>query len=488
VLRMSWVIIKQRWRVLARERTFWITVALLGLAIGYGFFDGWSRLREERQAERVFAQQSYGALSHNRELDLAIEQRIAAGQEQERIPPPFGSRHPVYVAAWCRLPAMLPPSPLGWLAVGNSDLYPVAYAGPEHDEVSQISNPLKVLYGHWDLCFTAVCLFPLVILALSFDLIASEKENGILRLLLSQPIRSHTIVVAKAAASASIVFGAAVAFFLAGLIVSGIDWSPAMAVRLLFFALTAAAYGVFWLGLAVCINTLGWSAAMNALILSISWLCLVVLAPFTINQIATWSHPIPPRSELVNAERSIPEAVQKIDSPQLVAGFLGRHPEVGRQADMTDLGKMYLAAAARREEVQRRIQAEQERFEAQLGRQQRFVNRLSVLAPAVLLQNTLVELAGTGRARHLDFLRQKSDYEKQYDAFFLRKKLALPDSIFRAADYASIPAMSYEEERLGTVLGRTLPGFAIVALYAGASLTAALARVRRFSLTTDLSM
>jgi len=54
-------------------------------------------------------------------------------------------------------------------------------------------------------------------------------------------------------------------------------------------------------------------------------------------------------------------------------------------------------------------------------------------------------------------MRQKREFEKEYDGAFLPRRLALPNSIFTAADYALIPTMEYQEERLEKVLERALP-------------------------------
>jgi hypothetical protein len=56
--------------------------------------------------------------------------------------------------------------------------------------------------------------------------------------------------------------------------------------------------------------------------------------------------------------------------------------------------------------------------------------------------------------RYLDFMRQKRQFERDYEAVFLPRRLALPNSVFTAADYTMIPAMAYQEEPVGKVLTR----------------------------------
>jgi hypothetical protein len=91
---MFWIIARYHARLLVRERIIGTALVLLTLAMAYSFVAGHHRLVQERAAEGVFKQRAQEVLTRNQRLALAIEQRIAAGLEQERIPLPFGSRHP----------------------------------------------------------------------------------------------------------------------------------------------------------------------------------------------------------------------------------------------------------------------------------------------------------------------------------------------------------------------------------------------------------
>ena len=98
-----------------------------------------------------------------------------------------------------------------------------------------------------------------------------------------------------------------------------------------------------------------------------------------------------------------------------------------------------------------------EAWERALRAQETLARRLAASTPAAALTGSLVQLAGTGRERYLDFIEQKRVLEDQYEAFFLPRRLALPNSIFHAADYSQIPTMTYREGALRTVLLRAAP-------------------------------
>jgi ABC-2 type transport system permease protein len=62
---------------------------------------------------------------------------------------------------------------------------------------NDIENPSHLLSGHFDLAFVIVYLFPLLIFALSYNLLSAEREIGTLRLLMSQPLALRTLVPGK---------------------------------------------------------------------------------------------------------------------------------------------------------------------------------------------------------------------------------------------------------------------------------------------------
>jgi ABC-2 type transport system permease protein len=61
------------------------------------------------------------------------------------------------------------------------------------------------------------------------------------------------------------------------------------------------------------------------------------------------------------------------------------------------------------EDVSRRARPVVDRYEQQLTRQQTLIDRLRFLSPAVLMQDALNDVAGTGAARHRHFLGQVID-------------------------------------------------------------------------------
>ncbi len=82
---------------------------------------------------------------------------------------------------------ILPDAPLAIAAVGLSDLYPHAFkvsAGSKDSFlfVDEIANPAHLLSGSFDLAFVIVYLYPLLLLALCYNVLSGEQEQGTLAL------------------------------------------------------------------------------------------------------------------------------------------------------------------------------------------------------------------------------------------------------------------------------------------------------------------
>src|SRR3546814_8041051 len=72
------------------------------------------------------------------------------------------------------------------------------------------SDLWKLLSGQFDLAFVLVYMFPLFIFAISFNMLSVERDQGTLRMLLSQPLKLPHLVLAKTLVRAGFIIGLAV--------------------------------------------------------------------------------------------------------------------------------------------------------------------------------------------------------------------------------------------------------------------------------------
>lgn len=463
------------WRNLVADHTVWLVIAVFALTIGYAVLNGATLARQQQRGAQRFLRAQEAKTRQFQERAGVMENYLNSGHaladlpRYERYEYDFGPLDPRYASAANPFGAVLPPPPLAPLTMGVSDLYPVAHTVSWWDTemasaAEQTESPLKLLAGNFDLAFVTLYLLPLFILALCFNLFASEKEGGTLSLLLSQPINLYMLLAGKIMARALVIFLPAGAFIVAGSLLSGLDLGNSeVRARLLGWMFVIALYAAFWFGLAVAVNGIGKSAASNAMMLVVCWLALLVLVPTAANLLATTLYAVPSRAEFISANREIPIAVGEIDGARLRERFFKDHPEFPAGGAFSDWGRTAIVNVAKQEEVARRFRETRQRFDGQLSKQQALVSACGLLSPAILAQAALYDIAGAGTSRYRHYLSQADAYNREWKAHFWPAMFT--GKKFSSADYDRIPRFRGEEERLSDVARRTAaPILALLAM------------------------
>jgi ABC-2 type transport system permease protein len=459
-------IMRHEARVLAADRTLWPLAGLLAAVVAYGAINGASWADSRRAALAAAAEEEAARFGDLRQQLRSPGDGIGLGALE--VGRSSGARH-----------AAMPPGPLSALVVGQSDLLPssirVTTEGRQSLEgADEIENPTHLLTGRFDLGFVIVVLFPLAILALSFDLLSGEKERGTLALVLSQPISLRQVVLGKVLMRGLLVVGLAVAISMAGLAAGGRQGGTDLLARVGLWMAIVVAYGAFWFALAVAINALGRGSSANALVLAGTWLALVAVVPALANVLVKAASPLPSRAELVQALREASDEAQA-EGSRLKARYFEDHPELSGGAVEPD--EYAVQALAVQEAVEASVQGILDRFRRQLSRQQAMVDRLRFLSPAIVASEALQDVAGTGAARSRHFEAQVEAFHQTYRAFF-RPRILRSEPI-GPGDLDAIPSFSFREEPLARVAGRValgLAGLVVPALVVGAAGRAALAR------------
>jgi ABC-2 type transport system permease protein len=350
--------------------------------------------------------------------------------------------------------AVLPSTPLAPLAVGQSDLLPYYFkmttdAKETALAATEIENPHRLLAGRFDLAFVIIYLFPLLILALTYNLLSAEKEQGTLVLALSQPVSLRTLVVGKILLRFAVFLTAVIGLALVAALVVGVDVRASGVLRLGLWIAAVTLYGFFWFAAAVAVAALGKPSATNAMVLAGVWLVLVVLIPSVLSMTATTLYPVPSRVQMIQAMRVASDEANA-EGSTLLARYYEDHPELATgdaQQAMNDFNMVRVAVGA---EVERRVRPVLDRYTEQLSAQQQIVGRARFLSPAVLMQDILNDIAGTGTARHREFMQQVESFHARWREHFVR----LVFQRARVNDFSDIPRFVFAEEPLATVAAR----------------------------------
>ncbi len=468
--RLVWLVFRKEGRVLLADRTLWVVSLAFMSLVFYGLFNGLvqASLKNEALSTVLVAQEKRDAARRE------TLRRVMSGAEQ---PDPFANpTDPASMAGgFGARYAYMPISPLAPLAFGQSDLLPDYYQVTNASKVTfmydtEIENPWNLLSGHFDLSFVIVYLVPLLIFGLSYNFLSSEREQGILKLLLSQPVSLTSLVAGKILVRASAILVCTVVVPVTALALLRPELrAAAYWPSLAWWAAFVAAYSAFWFALAIAVNATARSSASNALVLVGSWVVLVLVAPVLLNLVVSAASPTPSRTELATRTRLV-----------TIAG-LNRYAELlATDYDYTDTPDMLvpkdgkIEVAARRQgmylverDVDRELDAVLERFRTQLARQQQLISWYGALSPAITTYEGLTALAGTGVRRHLSFEQQVDEFHVAWKAFF--EPRILQGVAISEMDLDRIPRFTWREEDpvvvrravIGGLLQVTIPGMAL---------------------------
>jgi len=471
------------WRLLRAERAPRLLLLVLALAVAYAARGGreWQARQHEARAM---------ALAFDRaRLDSLGATLVARAADTTPVAAFGDPRAPYAVGAslgrrWATLPAL----PLGPVAGGQSDLFPAYHrvsmlARETLYANEELENPAHLLAGRFDLAFVVVFVYPLLVIALAYNALALERERGTLRLLLAQPVRGRTVLLAKVATRAGALTLAAVALVLGGALLAGVDVAaPGAWPALALGALVTAAYGLVWFALALVVNAVGRTSSANALALVGLWIAVVVLVPSLLAAaVGAWA-PAPSRVELVTAQRAASDAAQARAATALAA-FMQDHPELAPAGRPVDAGNAGLRNLAVQEDIARAMAPVLARYEGALARQQAAAERWRFASPALVAHDALTVLAGTDAARYRRFGQAADDYVGDLRAFYA--PMIARGAQFSAADVARIPSFAWQEAPSGTRLRRAAAAAAALLALAGVIALAAVGLLARRPLAVD---
>ena len=468
-------VLRNEGRLLTTDRALRIVLTVFAVLFVYAVANGmaWERF-QERTVETV--------RTGNTERTSALAQELANIANGGQPSSPFLDPRAPNVLGGARgaHAAVLEPGPLAALAVGQSDLLPSYYEVSIYTNEStfqqngEVENPLNLMVGRFDLAFVTVYLLPLLVLALSFNVLSEEREQGTLALTLSQPVSARDVVGAKLAFRALFVVGLAAGTSLLGILATaGFDWPG----RVALWSATVTLYALFWFALAAWVNSLRRSSAWNATVLVGAWLVLVVVLPAAINIAAGLLHPLPSRVEMITAQREASnDAVNR--RSELLARYLEDHPEMADGIVSEEAGVAALAWAAT-DAVNRRLEEVTAVYDARRADQLALLRRYRFLSPALLAQEVLIDAAGTGDVRFTRFQSQVRAFAEQWRQFFVPAILA--DEQMTADVLSAVPRFRFVDEESTDVIRRaavplTVMGGLVVLVSAAAGV--GLGRVR----------
>jgi ABC-2 type transport system permease protein len=221
--------------------------------------------------------------------------------------------------------------PLNALSIGqrdvNSSIQSLTIRGLENQKYdTDLHNPLNLLLGNLDFSFVLIYLFPLLIIALSYNLLAEEREQGTFRLLASQTGQLRLFLLRKMGIRVATV-GLCLLFLLA--YAWGLFQVPLDAAFMAFGALSLV-YVLFWFSLSAWVIAWQRSSGFNAATLLAFWVLLTIVVPTGINAFLTNQYPVPEALKVMVQQREGYHEKWDLDKSLTMTGFYAHYPQFKR--------------------------------------------------------------------------------------------------------------------------------------------------------------
>lgn len=435
-------------RLLLADRAPWVLAVLLAVVALYGAWNGrqWSAFQQaaiadirRADAERLSSLDSL-LLRAERDSSVTVPAAGALG------------------ASGATTHAILDVPPLGGLAVGASDLHPYYARVSVRSKATfmatdEVENPHNLLAGRFDLVFVVVWVLPLLLIALTYNTITGERDQGTMAQWRAQPVPANRVLLAKLGVRAGFVLGVAILLLLLAAWLVGVPLRvPTVLARLLLWLAVVVLYACFWLSVIVLVNATARSSSASAVMLLGSWLVVVVIVPATVTAVVSAVYPSPSRVALTTALRAASdEAAAQGDTA--VNQFLADHPEM-LQTGTLAAGNSWGRTLAQQERALNAMRPVYAAFDSALAAQHRAASLASMVSPAVMTQELLHDLADRSLVRFRRFDAAIDRHHQAWQTFFFQRVFG--ERKVRHAEIESLPRFDYADRTAGEVLAQQL--------------------------------
>lgn len=465
---------KFEWMQLQRDR--WVIILLLVFLV-LCFFAASNGQKKVSLRNQEIAE-SKSLVADYEDNSKKIIDSLSAGLPVNVSPWTNPSRLSVVGNKGARVAAM-PPAPLALIATGQSDLFTHAVKPTLTGEsymlsFTEMSNPVQLLFGSFDLSFLCIYLLPLLVLGFSYNVLSSEKELGSLRLMLSQPVSMYSWLLNKLSLRFIIMTAIVWVSVLLAMLFNGIniitEFIPV--VKLLSIV---ALYILFWFVVALIVNAFGKSSGMNAVVIISVWVGLVLLLPAMLSQTSNSIYPIPSRINMINEMRAAQaETTAKADT--ILQNFYRDHPELAQVKDGENSYSYYLKFFASQDVVKKEVQPVLDTYASRLKAQQNFVQSLRFLSPSLMLQNVFNELAGTSPQYYESYREQVVRFADAWRNYFMPRMFK--DEDMKSTDFAQLPVFTFSYQEVSSQYYSDLLG---MIFFTGIGLVLSLGVYRKYS-------
>ena len=312
--------------------------------------------------------------------------------------------------------------PINSLSIGQRDVNPsiqsVTIRGLEGQKYdSELNNPSNLLAGNIDFSFVLLYLFPLLIIAFSYNIISEEKESGTWKIVATQSpntflyiLKLFYVRILSLTALVTVLLLTAV-FFLK----TPIDQS-----FLIFYGI-AVLYILFWFAVCFFIVSLQKNSNYNAVILLTIWLFLIIIVPAAVNTYIVNTYKVPEALELTLKQRNAYHEKWDTDKNETMEKFYKHYPQFRSYKIPADKEFSWLWYYAMQQMGDDESAAESKELETKLEQRNRAGELIAQFIPTLHTQIQLNEIAKSDLQNQLLFLKETKTFHEKMRLYFYPK-------------------------------------------------------------------
>ena len=293
---------------------------------------------------------------------------------------------------------------------------------PHMEDSIYSTAPIFAVFGDLDLTFIIKIVISLFAILFTYDMISGEKENGTLKLCLSNPVPRNTYLLGKSIGSfvsllipllIPLLLGMLLIMTLGNVSFSGDDWA-----RLGLLTLSYVLYMLAFFCAGLFVSALTKKSAISFLILLFVWVLFVLVIPKASMMIADEVYPIPSinevRAQQFQLQRDFRQQTWERTSEefQKLQGTVSREERWRKMREIrntirTELEPIYL-------QQNEKLYSDFKQQQANLTNLAMSISRVS---PASALTYVGLNMAGTGFHNQENFLSQLTSYRERFTEY-----------------------------------------------------------------------
>ena len=311
-----------------------------------------------------------------------------------------------------------PASPWAKFSIGQRDINPfslkvkiLAIEGQLYD--SELTNPLTLLVGNLDASFVFIFLFPLLIIAFTYNTISEEQENGVWKIVRTTTESINSAIINKLLVRLIVILGTSFLLLLVAILYLQLPFSyPTFQLGAVLLL-----YVVFWFMVAVLVISLGKDSSFNATTLVSIWIFLCILFPGIANVVINNSVPVPEAAETTIKQREGYHEKWDLPKKPTMEKFYALYPQYRKYPipdDQYSPGWYYAMQLSGDLES---AGSSAKLFE-KLDQRQELSENIAGLNPVIAAQQLLNKIANTDLSSHIRYLQSVKEHHRHVREYF----------------------------------------------------------------------